>query len=66
MRFNDNSQLILEVMKELKKEREKLDGCYKDMIELVSCTTSEDYYYQKGRVDVFEEILNIIGKGDFE
>ena len=33
------------VSEELKKEREKLDVCYKDMIELVTCTTSEDYYY---------------------
>ena len=53
--------IILLIAQELKKEREELDVCYKNMIELVSCATSEDYYYQKGRVDAFERVIDIIG-----
>ena len=55
--------IILLIAKELKKEREELDVCYKNMIELVSCATSEDYYYQKGKVDAFEKVLDIIDRG---
>ena len=57
--------IILLISKELGKEKEKLDICRQYAIEFVSCATSEDYCYQRGRVDVLEGILNEIKSNQY-